>query len=139
MYSLGIVMYKMLDGRAAVPADTPAALATRILLGNLPCPGASRSGLNPLFDEIFARATARDPAARYDNWEDFAADLRRISEGIVDTGATGTQVAQLRALPFFRGFSRESLAEVARHGALVRRARRLAPWWARETPAIRSS
>ena len=113
MYSLGIVMYKMLMGELPFPPDTPAALATRILLGNLPRPGASRSGLNPLFDDIYARATARDPAARYDSWEDFAADLRRISEGAAVVDGATTQLAQLRALPFFREFSRESLAEAA--------------------------
>ncbi len=113
MYSLGIMMYKMLMGELPFPPGTPAALATRILLGNLPRPGASRSGLNPLFDEIYARATARDPAARYENWEQFAADLRRISEGSALVDGATTQLAQLRALPFFRAFSRESLAEAA--------------------------
>jgi tRNA A-37 threonylcarbamoyl transferase component Bud32 len=115
MYSLGIVMYKMLMGELPFPPDTPAALMTRIMLGNLPRPGQGRSGLDPLFDEIFARATARDPAQRYATWEDFAGDLRRIAEpgGQV---AADERVAQLRALPFFRGFGKPALAEVAAMG-----------------------
>jgi len=114
MYSLGIVMYKLLMGELPFPPDTPAALMTRILLGNLPRPGEGRSGLPPLFDEIFARATARDPAARYASWEDFAADLRRIAEP--EGAGSDERVAQLRALPFFRDFSRTALAEVAAMG-----------------------
>ncbi|HSN19942.1 MAG TPA: serine/threonine-protein kinase [Usitatibacter sp.] len=113
MYSLGIVLYKMLRGELPFPPDTPAALATRILLGNLPKPGADRSGLDPRFDEIFARATARDPADRYASWEDFAADLRRIAEPAGAVADVDERVGQLRALPFFRDFTPAALAELA--------------------------
>ncbi|HUJ00230.1 MAG TPA: serine/threonine-protein kinase [Usitatibacter sp.] len=116
MYSLGIVLYKMLRGELPFPPDTPAALMTRILLGNLPRPGADRSGLDPLFDEIFARATARKPEDRYASWEEFAADLRRISEPQGAAVASDQRVAQLRALPFFRSFSAAALAEIAPMG-----------------------
>ncbi len=116
MYSLGIVLYKMLRGELPFPPDTPAALMTRILLGNLPKPGADRSGLDPLFDEIFARATARNPADRYPDWEAFAADLRRISEPDGTKVAADERVPQLRALPFFRGFGEAALAEIAPMG-----------------------
>ncbi len=115
MYSLGIVMYKMLRGEIPFPPDTPAALMTRIMLGNLPRPGEGRSGLDPRFDAIFARATARDPAARYATWEDFAADLRAVAEAGGEAGADA-RVAQLRALPFFRNFTGATLAEAAAMG-----------------------
>ncbi len=114
IYSLGIVMYKMLRGELPFPAtDTPAALMTRIRLGNLPAPGEGRSDLAPLFDVIFARATARDPAQRYASWEDFAADLRRIHEPASATIPVDEQAAQLRPLPFFARFSAKALAEAA--------------------------
>jgi len=116
MYSLGIVMYKMLMGELPFTAETPAALMTRIMLGNLPRPGASRSGLDPRFDAIFARATARDPAARYASWEEFAADLRQIAEPPGETADADERVARLRSLPFFKDFSRAALAEVASMG-----------------------
>ncbi len=115
MYSMGIMLYKMLVGALPFAPDTPAALATRIMLGNLPAPSQAKPGIPPLFDVVFSRATARDPQLRYPSWEDFAADLRTISSpnGVSDAGE---QVALLRTLPFFREFGDAALAEVAPMG-----------------------
>ncbi|MGE0358213.1 MAG: protein kinase [Burkholderiales bacterium] len=112
IYSLGIVMYKMLTASLPFPPDSPAALATRILLGNLPAPSAARRDLPKLFDDIFARATARDPALRYARWEDFAADLRRIAVPAGEAGSASERLAQIRSLPFFRGFTPATLEEM---------------------------
>jgi len=114
MYSLGIMMYKMLTAALPFPAESAAALTARILLGNLPKPGVVRPGLPPLLDHIFARATARDPAQRYRSWEEFSGDLRLFSEsdGEAAPPAGGERLAQLRTVPFFRAFSDTTLAEV---------------------------
>jgi tRNA A-37 threonylcarbamoyl transferase component Bud32 len=112
MYSLGIMLYKMLVGALPFSAETTAAaLASRIMLGNLPPPSAARPGVPELFDVIFARATARDALLRYPSWEDFAADLRAISSPEDPTDA-GEGVVRLRKLPFFRDFGDAALAEV---------------------------
>lgn len=112
MYSLGIMMYKMLTGALPFPAESAAALTARILLGNLPKPGTVRQGLPPLLDHIFARATARDPAQRYRSWEEFSADLRLFTDSDGEAPSGDERLAQLRAIPFFRKFSDKSLAEV---------------------------
>jgi tRNA A-37 threonylcarbamoyl transferase component Bud32 len=111
MYSLGIVLYKMLVGALPFAPDTPAALAARIMLGNLPSPSAARPDLPPLLDVVFSRATARDPSMRYPSWEDFAADLRTIATPAGEPDAC-ERVAQIRRLPFFREFGEAALAEV---------------------------
>ena len=116
IYSLGIMMYKMLTGALPFPPDTAAALTARILLGSLPKPGAARAGLPPLFDHIFARATARDPAQRYRSWEEFAADLRLAAETDDDRNPTEERLATLRAMPFFREFPEGPLREVVPMG-----------------------
>jgi hypothetical protein len=116
IYALGIVMYKMLTASLPFPPDTPAALATRILLGNLSPPSAARRDLPKLFDDIFARATARDPALRYARWEDFADDLRRISRPAGEGSSESERLARLKALPFFRGFTPDTLQEVLAMG-----------------------
>jgi tRNA A-37 threonylcarbamoyl transferase component Bud32 len=109
MYSLGMVLYKLLVGGLPFEAATPAALATRIVMGDLPGPGVARPELPPMFDVVFARATARDPAMRYATWEEFAADLRTITE---PDGAPEDRAAKLKSLPFFHEFTPEALAEV---------------------------
>jgi eukaryotic-like serine/threonine-protein kinase len=111
IYSLGVVLYKMLAGKLPFAPDTPAALATRIMLGNLPNPSEARPALPPMLDVIFSRATARDPNLRYASWEDFAADLRAVAhpEG---EGDAHERVVQLRKLPFFHEFGDAALAEV---------------------------
>ncbi len=116
MYSLGIMLYKMLTARLPFSADTPAALAARILMGDLPGPGEARPSLTPLLDVIFARATARDPAMRYPTWEEFAADLRAVAHPGGEGATLETRKAQLRLLPFFRNFSDAALAEVVPMG-----------------------
>ena len=112
VYSLGIVLYKMLTASLPFPQDSPAALATRILLGNLPLPSAARPGLPPQLDEIFRRATAREAAQRYQRWEDFAADLRAIARPQGEAGEASEQLDLVRGLPFFKGFSAEAMEEM---------------------------
>src|SRR5688572_6998894 len=111
MYSLGLVLYKVLVGALPFTAETPAALAIRIALGDLPGPGEARPGVPPMLDLVFSRATHRDPEMRYPSWEDFAADLRTIAhpDGEIDAHE---RAAQLRKLPFFRDFGDTALAEV---------------------------
>lgn len=113
IYSMGIVLYKMLTGALPFTADSPAQLATRIVLGNPPAPGAARADLDPMFDVIYGRATAREPNLRYPSWEDFAADLAALA------GAEGEETdrpALMRSLAFFRELSDESLKELAPMG-----------------------
>src|SRR5690606_4277808 len=110
-----IMLYKLLTGALPFTADSPAALAARILLGNLPAPGEARAGIPALLDVVFSRATARDPAMRYPTWEEFAADLRAVASPGGEP-ALGERVATLRKLPFFRDFSDAMLEEVAPMG-----------------------
>ena len=115
MYSMGIVLYKMIVGRLPFAPDTPAGLAARIMLGNLPPPSEARPGIEPLFDVIFSRATARDPEMRYPSWEDFAADLRTISAPSEDVGMA-ERANLMRNLPFFREFGEAAISEIAPMG-----------------------
>jgi len=114
VYAVGIMMYKMLVGALPFPADTPAALATRIMLGNLPPPSAARPGLAPVFDAIFRRATARDANLRYNTYEEFASDLRTITEPELQSVTEAERIAALmKPLPFFKDFDAATLAEAA--------------------------
>jgi tRNA A-37 threonylcarbamoyl transferase component Bud32 len=113
VYAVGIMMYKMLTGALPFPPDTAAALATRILLGNLAPPSSARPGLPPAFDAIFRRATARDAALRYRTWEELASDLRTVSQPDGAEGHAAQRISAMRPLPFFRDFDAATLAEAA--------------------------
>ena len=113
IYSMGIVLYKMLVGALPFTADSPATLATKIVLGNPPAPSLARTDLDPMFDVIFTRATARDPQLRYPSWEDFAADLAALARSDEDAE---DRPALMRPLAFFRELSDASLVELAPMG-----------------------
>jgi serine/threonine protein kinase len=113
VYAVGIMMYKLLVGGLPFPTDTPATLTTRIMLGNLPPPSSARAGLPPVFDAIFRRATARDPAIRYNTYEEFASDLRTVTQSEGEGGDKAERVAMLKSLPFFRQFDEPTIAEAA--------------------------
>jgi tRNA A-37 threonylcarbamoyl transferase component Bud32 len=113
VYAVGIMMYKLLVGALPFPIESPAALATRIMLGNLAPPSAARPGLPPVFDAIFRRATARDAAVRYHTYEEFASDLRTVTQPEGEGGDRAERLAMLRALPFFREFDDATLVEVS--------------------------
>jgi tRNA A-37 threonylcarbamoyl transferase component Bud32 len=116
MYAMGIVLYKMLTASLPFTAANAAELAKRIVAGGLPPPGAARPGLAPQLDAIFAKATAREPEARYGSWEEFAAELRAVAQpGGVDSNVN-VRATQLRTLPFFRTFDAACLAEAAGMG-----------------------
>ena len=116
MYSLGIVLYKMLTASLPFTAATHIELAKRIIAGGLPPPGAARPGVPAQLDAVFAKATARDPEARYATWEDFAAELRAVAQpGGLETNVN-ERATQLRALPFFRTFDTACLGEAAAMG-----------------------
>src|SRR3954465_6739393 len=65
VYSLGCVLYQALTGKVPYPADS--SMAKMYAHGNQPppVPSASVPGLPPQFDEVIARAMAKDPNARY--------------------------------------------------------------------------
>ncbi|HEX4780220.1 MAG TPA: serine/threonine-protein kinase [Usitatibacter sp.] len=113
VYALGIMMYKMLVGALPFPADTPASLTARIMLGNLSPPSSARPGLPPVFDAIFRRATARDVALRYNTHEELASDLRTVTQPGGDAGDMAERVSMLRPLPFFRDFDEATLTETS--------------------------
>lgn len=116
MYALGIVLYKLLVGRLPFAPDSPAALAARILMGNLPGPGESRPDLPPMLDVIFQRATARDPRQRYATWEEFGAELRGVAAPEGEGDSAPARASRLRHLPFFRDFGEAALEQAASMG-----------------------
>jgi serine/threonine-protein kinase len=65
-FALGLIAYRLLCGALYWRTTTIAQLVNEILYAPLAPPSARESTLGPGFDEWFARATARDPRARFE-------------------------------------------------------------------------
>lgn len=116
IYSLGVVMFKLLAGRLPFVADNNVALVQQVLDGAPPDIRRLRPTLPLRLAQIVDRAMQRDPATRYPSWHAFAQDLARLAaldlphESISDT----EKFNALRELPFFAGFGDVELWEVLR-------------------------
>jgi len=80
VYSAGILTYELLTGRTPFTGDSALSIAYRRLDTDVPPPSAAIDGVPPQFDELVARATARDPADRYADAIEMGADLAAIAE-----------------------------------------------------------
>ncbi len=93
IYALGIVAFELITGQRPFEGETAAAEAAAHVTAQLP----SVCDVNPdapcELDPVFARALAKDPAARYPTAAEFVASLR----GELDRAAGPTQVLQPRA------------------------------------------
>jgi hypothetical protein len=93
LWALGVIACECITGRRPFDAETIGGLALKICAEAPPVP--SRLGpVSPEFDAWFARATARDPAARFSSAREAADELRRACsvEGAVrPVGAEATR------------------------------------------------
>src|SRR3954453_16026842 len=93
VYSLGCVLYEMLTGSVAYPKDNDMAKLWAHVTDPPPSPSLARPELNRAFDEIVARATAKDPAARYAKASEMAAAVdRAVAEQRSQVAPDGLQV-----------------------------------------------
>jgi eukaryotic-like serine/threonine-protein kinase len=115
IYSLGVVMYKLLTGKLPFDASNNFSMIYHIINIEPPSPSTFRPETPPELDAIVQRAMEKDTAKRYQTWDEFASDLVGFSshsapaqKEIFDTEKFDT----LRSLVFFRNFSDVELWEV---------------------------
>ena len=90
LYSLGVVAFELLTGRRPFERDSVAAEASAHVTSEVP----SVSDVNPAIpwevDSVFAKALAKDPAARFGSAAEFVAALRAsLEEAAGTTHVTG--------------------------------------------------
>lgn len=78
VYGVGILAYELLTGVTPFTGDSALAIAYQRLDHDVAPPSTVIAGVPPQFDELVVRATARDPAERYADAQDMAADLDAI-------------------------------------------------------------
>ena len=92
IYALGAVLYTALTGQVPFPRDDTAARLYASVNEPVPSLATVRPGLPGAFDEVVARAMAKDPAARYSSAGDLAVAATRAVGGEVAPGPTGVAV-----------------------------------------------
>ena len=117
IYSLGVVMYKLLTGKLPFDASNNASMIYHIINIDPPPPSSFRPEMPPELDRIVLRAMEKDTSKRYQTWDEFANDLVGFTslsapskKEILDTEKFG----MLRGLMFFKYFTDVELWEVLR-------------------------
>ncbi len=80
VYAVGILAYELLTGRTPFTGDSALSVAYQRLDTDVPRPSTVIAGVPKQFDELVARATARDPAGRYGDAEEMRAELDAIAD-----------------------------------------------------------
>jgi len=119
IYSLGVVMYKLLTGRLPFNASNQLSLTYEILNVEPPAPSTFRPELPPILDEICLKAMRKNPAERFATWIDFGKELSKAFTSLRLAGETisdSEKFSELRNLEFFEDFDDVTLWEALRIG-----------------------
>jgi len=113
------VMYYLLAGRLPFSGANTMSVIYQIVNTEPDPPSKYRDGLSPEIDAIVMKAISKDPARRFQTWDEFAQGLAGIwkleqateeKRGQSDTERFNV----LKTLPFFRDFPENELWEVLR-------------------------
>jgi eukaryotic-like serine/threonine-protein kinase len=115
MFSLGMVLYKMLTGTLPFTASTHYGIVEQILRAQPQAPSVRRPGVPEALDAVFARATAKKSKERFGSWREFAEALTPFSGRSAASGELSNDSDKLQALKgltFFAGFEEDDLQQV---------------------------
>jgi serine/threonine protein kinase len=119
IYALGIVMYYLLTARLPFTGANTMSVIYQIVNTEPDPPSVHREGLSPELDAVVMKAIAKDPANRFQTWDEFAQGLAEIwKKELASEDKRGQSDTErfnlLRTLPFFRDFPENELWEVLR-------------------------
>jgi eukaryotic-like serine/threonine-protein kinase len=117
LYSLGVVMYELLTGRQAFPADNFSRLVNKILNDEPPPLSDFRADLPAALNEIVSKALAKDLSDRYQMGLDLAADLTKVFENLEkpqEDISAQEKFNSVKKLDFFAGFPDAEIWEILR-------------------------
>jgi serine/threonine protein kinase len=120
IYSLGVVMYKLLTGRLPFNASNQLSLTYEILNVQPTPPSQLRPELPTLLDGICLKAMQKNPSHRYQTWIEFGKDLSKAFSTLRLAGESISDSAKfddLRSLAFFKDFDDATLWEALRISA----------------------
>jgi serine/threonine protein kinase len=117
LYSLGAVMYEMLTGFRPFRGGNLSKLLHQIVYATPQPIHALRKEIPEVLEDAAAKALQKDPAKRYRNGLELAADLTRVHQTLREGSSKldkQEQFSILRTLKFFHDFSQAEILEVLR-------------------------
>jgi serine/threonine protein kinase len=117
IYALGVVMYYLLAGRLPFTGANTMSVIYQIVNTSAEKPSKHRADISEEFDKIVMKAIAKDPAKRFQSWDEYGAALAELwkaehkAEEKRDQSDT-ERFSVMRTLPFFRDFPENELWEV---------------------------
>jgi serine/threonine protein kinase len=79
LFSLGVIAYWLLTGQKPFTGESITEVSIQIATKEPQAASQTAPGLSTDFDQVLARALAKDPAQRYQSGKDFAADLQDVN------------------------------------------------------------
>jgi serine/threonine-protein kinase len=93
LYSLGVVLFELVTGRAPFTGDSPVAIAYKHVQEQPPRPSDIVAGVPVGLEAIIGRLLAKQPDHRYRSADDLRADLRRWLDGETPLALAAVQSA----------------------------------------------
>jgi serine/threonine protein kinase len=118
IYSLGVVMYRLLTGQAPFHGTNLAALCQQILHAVPPPLRQLRPDIPPQLERVVLKAMHKDIKERYPDWKDFGSDLAalgRFEQKAIEVNQT-EKFSTLREMSLFKDFTDIELWEILRVG-----------------------
>ncbi|HEY6878573.1 MAG TPA: serine/threonine-protein kinase [Polyangiales bacterium] len=96
LYATGVVLFEMLTGKLPFNANSVAEVVAAVLRDEIPSVNALRADVPPALAEVIAKATAKDPKARYANAERMKLALTSAQRAarVAPAPAPSTEAAQ---------------------------------------------
>jgi len=117
LYSLGAVMYELLTGFRPFRGGNLSKLLHQIVYATPQPIHALRPQIPELLEDAVAKSLQKEPAKRYRNGLELAADLTRVHQTLREGSSKldrQEQFSILRTLKFFHDFSQSEILEVLR-------------------------
>ncbi len=118
IYSLGVVMYRLLTGHSPYQAQNLASLCHQILHIAPPMLRSHRANIPPELERVVLKAMHKDKKERYQNWKDFGSDLAALGhfeQSDIEINQT-EKFTTLREMSLFKDFTDIELWEILRIG-----------------------
>ena len=103
LYSLGVVMYEMMTGRAPYDGDSPVAVAIQHINGGATMPSVLNPNIPGGLEQIIMKCMATDPAQRYNSATALLYDLEELRQNPAILFSFGTEAALDEVLKVYPG------------------------------------